>query len=47
MAHIKRVSVSTAAVEDKALDPLGAAFLQVWAFVFLWILQGAFGSKNQ
>ena len=47
MAHIKKISVSTAAIEDKQLDPLGAAFLQLWAFVFIWILQGAFGSKGQ
>lgn len=47
MAHIKKITVSKAAVEDKQMDPIGAVFLQIWLLVFTWILAGAFTSKNQ
>lgn len=44
MKHMKKVSVATAA---SSLDPVAAVFLEVWAFMFAFILQGALGSKSQ
>jgi len=46
MAHIRHITVSKAAVSDKQIDPIGSVFLQLWLFVFSWIIFGAFGSKN-
>jgi hypothetical protein len=47
MTRIRNITVSKAAVADKQIDPLGAAFLGLWAAVFSWILIGAFSSKSR
>ena len=45
MTHIKKVSVAAASSDGGKFDPAGAVFLQIWAVVFAFILQGALGSK--
>ena len=46
MTHMRRITVSKANIEEKQADPAGLIFLQIWLFVFTWILAGAFGSKG-
>jgi hypothetical protein len=46
MTHLRRVTVIKASATNKDLDPFGAAFLQVWFYVFSLILFGAFGGKE-
>jgi hypothetical protein len=46
MVHIKSVTISKAAVAEKQMDPAGTIFLSIWAFVFMWILMGAFSDKG-
>ena len=43
MRHFKAVSKVGV---SKAIDPAGAAFLQIWFAVFSTILFGAFGGKD-
>ncbi len=45
MTHLTKITVSKAQVEEKAMDPAGALFMQVWLGVFTWILAGAFGKQ--
>lgn len=47
MLHFRLVSAGRrVTAPDKAIDPAGAIFLQVWFAVMTFILSGAFGGKD-
>lgn len=46
MRHIRQVSRQTRVGVMKAMDPAGAAFLQIWLAVMSTMLFGAFGGKE-
>jgi hypothetical protein len=46
MRHVRKLSEVKVPVPDKAMDPAGAIFLQIWAAVMGAILFGAFGGKG-
>lgn len=46
MSHLKQITTKQTVTPRKAIDPAGAAFLQIWATVMSIILFGAFGGKE-
>lgn len=46
MRHIQHVSQKQTGSVNKAMDPAGEVFLQIWFTVFSSILLGAFGLKG-